>query len=47
METKQPPPDMNIEEAFKEFVEDFGEELVIKLLGDKAKHIYYKINFFG
>lgn len=36
MEMKQPPPDMEVEGSFNEFVEDFGGELVSKLLEGKG-----------
>jgi hypothetical protein len=37
METKQPPPDMEVEATFNEFVEDFGGELISKLFEGKGK----------
>lgn len=48
METKQPPPDMDIEKTFNEFVEDFGGELVSKIFQgrgtrpDNADYFFYK-----
>lgn len=37
MENIQPPPDMDVEETFNEFVEDFGGELVSKLFEGNGK----------
>mgnify|MGYP001613309025 CR=1 FL=1 len=44
METRQPPPDMDVEETFNTFVEDFGGELVDKLfegVGERPNNADY------
>jgi hypothetical protein len=37
METRQPPPDMDVEDSFNKFVEDFGGELISKIFAGKGK----------